>query len=317
MIDYISAVKNLQDKDKPYFGNCNLDATYSTGWEKYSLQGCEKINIWYHSAYQTLKLQGSIMYYWQGHNLTYDKLGFHAAIEHINILLNVNLWDAMLECLEYGVICKVQTKPKEYICKHTAAPKEHLTMNEKPKDKGNFKWWNDANVSLKMYDAVRNLQCKLSQQRKDAIIQSGWNPDDDYLKWEAHYLKPEVLNHGEGLLVADLMHPSWENRLKKDLYIQYKRLIPMKSIELPTDKKDLSTADIITLAYAEDCLNHNKSIQELKKALYARINSIPDNVLTKPDKDYRKLQIKKLLDKLEEQPYSKWDISEKIAEALK
>lgn len=316
MIDYIQATKHLSDKDRLFLGHCRLEAEYSSGWQKYWLQGCEKLEIWYNPSLNWMRLQGSIMYYWQGHNFTYDKKGFVAAIDHIIKILHISIWDAMIETFEYGVIMQVPKKPKEYIKRHSSIPSEKLTLNEKPKDKGNFRWWEDKNVCNKMYDAAQNIKKKQGLQRKEILKESGWNPEEEFLKWEAHYLKPEILNHGKGLLLADLMNPYWENVFKKDLYVQYKRLIPMKSLITPTSKKDLSSADIVMLTLAETQINAGESLQEIKKMLYDKINAIPESVLSKADKDSRKRQIKSLFDKLQESPESEWDLSEKLKETL-
>lgn len=317
MIDYIQATKHLSDKDRLFLGHCRLEAEYSSGWQKYWLQGCEKLEIWYNPSLNWMRLQGSIMYYWQGHNFTYDKKGFVAAIDHIIKIIHISIWDAMIEAFEYGVIMQVPKKPKEYIKRHSSIPSEKLILNEKPKDKGNFRWWEDRNVCNKMYDAAQNIKKKQGLQRKEILKESGWNPEGEFLKWEAHYLKPEILNHGKGLLLADLMKPYWENVFKEDLYVQYKRLIPMKSLITPTNKKDLSSADIVMLALAKAQINAGENLQEVKKMLYDKINAIPEGVLSKADKDSRKRQIKSLFDKLQESPESEWDLSEKLEKALK
>lgn len=317
MIDYIQATKHLSDKDRLFLGHCRLEAEYSSGWQKYWLQGCEKLEIWYNPSLNWMRLQGSIMYYWQGHNFTYDKKGFVAAIDHIIKIIHISIWDAMIEAFEYGVIMQVPKKPKEYIKRHSSIPSEKLILNEKPKDKGNFRWWEDRNVCNKMYDAAQNIKKKQGLQRKEILKESGWNPEGEFLKWEAHYLKPEILNHGKELLLADLMKPYWENVFKEDLYVQYKRLIPMKSLITPTNKKDLSSADIVMLALAEAQINAGENLQEVKKMLYDKINAIPEGVLSKADKDSRKRQIKSLFDKLQESPESEWDLSEKLEKALK
>lgn len=306
----------MSDKDRLFLGHCRLEAEYSSGWQKYWLQGCEKLEIWYNPSLNWMRLQGSIMYYWQGHNFTYDKKDFVAAIDHIIKIIHISIWDAMIEAFEYGVIMQVPKKPKEYIKRHSSIPSEKLILNEKPKDKGNFRWWEDRNVCNKMYDAAQNIKKKQGLQRKEILKESGWNPEGEFLKWEAHYLKPEM-NHGKGLLLADLMKPYWENVFKEDLYVQYKRLIPMKSLITPTNKKDLSSADIVMLALAEAQINAGENLQEVKKMLYDKINAIPEGVLSKADKDSRKRQIKSLFDKLQESPESEWDLSEKLEKALK
>jgi hypothetical protein len=211
---------------------------------------------------------------------------------------------------------RVKYKPKEYIKRHSAGKAEKLIMNEKGKDKGNFRWWVDSNVSLKMYDASKNILMKQGTDRKTIIEEEGWNPEGHFLKWEAHYLKPEILNHGKGLMLANLMNPQWENIFKEDLYSQYKRLIPMKTIITPTNKKDLGTSSLILLTMAESEINNGATLQEVKKRLYDKINIIPDNVLSKADKDSRKRQIKIIIDRIKESPESEWDLSKGLEETL-
>lgn len=317
MIDYISTTTQSFDCKGthifPHLGN--PDAVYSSGWRKYYLQGCERLVVWVHPNLG-MRLEGSISYYWQGNNFNFSNSDFVEAISHINGLLGVNLWRSMLNVFEYGVIMQVQMKPKEYILHHNDIKKEGLLMNEKPQDRGTFRWWKDSNVSLKMYDAKKNILMKQGEDRREIIRSAGWEDAGEFLKWECHYIKPECLNKGVGLRLHQLVNSDWNKTIKEDVYLQYKRLLPMKSIILPENKKDLSTADILALTFAEEAINEGRSLDELRKVLYSRINAIPDDVLTKSDKDARKRQVKTLLDKLQESPESKWDLSEKIQEAL-
>ena len=316
MIDFISIIKpNQAGKVSPFFGHCQIVATYPTGAARYRLEGCEGLDIYWNPD-SFLKLQGSIMYYWQGHNFTYDPEAFQAAIDYIGKMLHVDLWDCIVEVFEYGVIMPVGVKPRDYIQHHKAKPSEHLQQYINGKDKGDFTSWQDPNVRLKMYDAGKNIEKKQGMNRRGIIQEAGWNPQDYYLKWEAHYLKPYVLNHGNGLILANLINPDWQDIFKEDLYQQYKRLIPMANVEAPTSKADLSTASIIALVLVEDSLNESKSLQEVKKMLYNRINSFPDEVLSKSDKDARKRQVKAILEKMKEADTSKWDLSKQLAAAL-
>lgn len=316
MIDFIKIIKPLcEGKDTPFFGNCQIVASYPHGCKRYRLEGCERIDIYYNpNAY--IRISGSIMYYWQGHNFTYSHVDFVKAIDYIGRMLHIYLWDSIVEIFEYGVIVEVDEKPREYIKHHKAKPSEKLDQSIIGKDKGNFTRWKDSNVDLKMYDAGRNIKMKQSMSRKSIIQQAGWNPECNYLKWEAHYIKPEVLNEGKGMKLYNLVNPEWQNTFKEDLYLQYKRLIPMANIIEPKNKKDLSTASIIAMVLAEDNLNESRTLQEVKQMLYNRINSISDDVLSKSDKDSRKRQIKGILDKMQEADTSKWDLSQKLAEAL-
>ena len=316
MIDYLSATL-FECKDTPNFGHLQMESKqFSSGWEIFSLQGCEKLKIWWKPQLQMLRLDGSIPYCWQGNDFSCSSADVVEAINDIKGLLHVDLWKASLNAFEYGVIIPTELRPKEYILHHSAKNQEHLTQEEKAKDKGNFRWWSDRNASLKMYDAGRNIKNKQSFNRQKALQSLGWNPDDNFLKWEAHYLKPESLNKGVALHLYDLANPKWQATIKEDLYLQYQRLIPMKNVIIPKDKKDLSTADILALAISEESINQGHPLEDVKKLLYAKINSVPDEVLTIADKKARKRQIKQLLDKIQESPESKWDLSANIQEAL-
>ena len=317
MIDYISTtIQSFGCKDTNLFAHLgNPAAVFDSGWRKYYLQGCERLAVWIHPDLG-LRLEGSISYYWQGHNFCFSNNDFVEAINHINRLLGVDLWKSVLNVFEYGIIMQVQMKPKDYILHHRCSPKEGLLMNEKPQDRGCFRWWKDSYVSLKMYDAKKNILLKQGEDRKSVIRSAGWDEAGEYLKWECHYIKPEYLNKGYGVRLYQLVNTDWDSIIKEDVYLQYKRLVPMKSTILPDNKKDLSTADILALTFAEESINEGRSLEELRKSLYSRINAIPEDVLTKSDKDARKRQVKQLLDKLHESPNSKWDLSKQIQEAL-
>ena len=317
MIDYISTTTTSfgckGTQILPHLGN--PAAIFDTGWRKYYLQGCERLAVWIHPNLG-LRLEGSVPYFWQGNNFSFSNHDFVEAINHINGLLRVDLWKSVLNVFEYGVIMEVQMKPKEYILHHKSIPQEGLLMNEKPQDRGSFRWWKDGNTSLKMYDAKKNILMKQGEDRREVIRSAGWEDAGEFLKWEVHYIKPECLNRGVGLRLHHLVNSDWNQIIKEDVYLQYKRLLPMKSIILPENKKDLSTTAIVALTFAEESINEGRTLDELRKVLYSRINAIPDDVLSKADKDARKRQVKALLDKLQESPESKWDLSQKIQEAL-
>lgn len=315
MIDFISATLHIKGKDTPNLGQCKFAAKYESGWIKYWLIRCERIEVWWNPELKMLRICGSLAYFWKGHNFTCTNGEFAEAICYINTLLQVDMWRSEINAFEYAVIMKVDESPKGYIRNHISD--KSLKLTEKEKDRGQLRKWDDKNVSLKMYDAGRNIKMKQGLQRREVLEEAGWNPEEEYLKWEAHYLKPEYLNNGRAMILANLMNPNWEDIFKEDLYIQYKRLTPMKTIQLPNNKKDLTTPDFLLLALAEVEINKGTTLQGLKKMLYDRLNSIPEEILTKADKDGRKRQIKAAIDKLEESPESKWDLSAKLEEALK
>lgn len=307
---------NDNGKIRPNFGHCQIVSNYyQTSAYRYKLEGCNHIDI-YWNPNSFLRLNGSIMYYWQGHNFTYQPESFVRAIKHIGKLLQVDLWNSIVDAFEYGAIMQVDEAPKNYIKNHKAKSSEKLNQSIDEKHKGCLSRWTDSNVSLKMYDVGRNIKMKQGSNRRQIIQDAGWNPNLNYLKWEAHYSKPMVLNNGNPVLLHNLVHPDWQNVFKEDLYLQYKRLIPMSNIIEPTNKADLSTADILALELVERCINTGMTLQEVNKLLYGRINAFSSGVLSKSDKDSRKKQIKAILGKMQEAGTSKWDLSQKLTDAL-
>lgn len=315
MIDFVRLVSNHFDKNTPFFQYCKKVADYVTGIKEYKIQGCEVLKLlWKPSG--LLTISGSIPYYWQGHNFSFANSDFYQAIEHLSKLLAVDLWKSVVSEFEFGVIIESDTLPKHYISNHKARKEAKLNQYVNEKDKGRFTSWKDKGRLLKMYDAGANIQMKQGLSRKKAIRGAGWQPEKKYLKFEIHYLDASILNKGRELLLADIMHPDWQQKFKEDLLEQYKRLTPMATIKEPSSKKDLTTSDIIALALVENGLNNNQSIEEVKKNLYSRINVISDSILSKADKDSRKRHIKTILDKIQVSDNSKWDLTEKLAQAL-
>ena len=311
MIDFIEATKFI-GKDTISFHYLEKEAEYSNGWVHYTLNGCKKMKVKYNIHEGMLKISGSIMYFAQGHNFTYDEALFVETIDYIGNLLKVGLWDMVLDEVEYGIILHTTKPPKDYIKHHR--PSKGLVQHE-GHNKDLFRWYEDKWMALKMYDAGRNIQHKQGNTMKGIIQEAGWNPSDNFLKVEVHYKKPEAfLNHKKGILLADLLNPEWKKAFSYDLIRQYKRLIPMKSICNPKDKSDLHTLDIFARELVEAKINEGISIQEVKKAIYERISASP--LLSKADKDARKRQVKATLDKLEESESSEWDLNKIMLEEL-
>lgn len=315
MIDYISASSFLGCKDSPNFSNCEPEAVYNSGWQRFLLNGCKKLEVDWNEDLRMMRLKGSIMYFWQGHNLTFDKVGFVDAIEYISNLLEYPVWKFDVNAFEYGKIIEVEGNPKDYIKHHSVKASAKMNLYEKSKDKGRLKGWENSDVRLKMYDAKPNFDIKADID-KEAVLQASGYADSNILKWEAHYKKPEYFTGGRSLLLADLVDKGFIKAFNEDLFYQYKKLIPMKNYIEPTNKKDLSTSDIIMLELLQGNLDEGITADEVQKMLYARINSIPDVILSKSDKDARKRQIKGLISKIQEEPESKWDLSNKLKAVL-
>ncbi len=314
MIDFIEATKFI-DKGTISFQYLKKESEFASGYEYYTLDGCKKMMVKYNPNnpdFDILKISGSVMYFAQGHNFTYNETLFVEAIDYVGKLLGVQLWDMMIDEMEYGIILNTPRPPKDYIRHHQ--PSKGLKQHE-GRNKDLFRWYDDQNMALKMYDAGRNIQHKQDTAVKEIIESAGWNPSGNYLKLEVHYRKPEViLNHDVGIKLANLVEPKWQIAFKKDLLREYNRLRPMKSINKPKDKSELHTSDILARELVESKINEGIPIEDVKKSIYERINSSP--LLSNADKDARKRQVKAVLDKLKESESSEWDLKEMLMEEL-
>lgn len=312
MIDFIELTKVLRNGEILNLGHLHLEAEYASGLQKYFIKGCRSMVLDYNPQLRYIKIKGSPLYFSQGHNFTWNKQTFTESIQYIEKLIGISLFDSIVERFEYGKIMRVEQKPQRIISGHLAG--SGLTMEERTKDKGNIRYFNDKFVALKLYNAGINIQHKQGIEMKDIIQKAGWNPKDNFLKFEVHYKKPHLsLNNGRGLTLSDILLPSFEKTMKADLYNQYKRLEKMKSIEMPSTKKELFTSDIILLALAEVSLNQGK---DPKKLIYSFIKAIPEEVLSTEDKKARKKQVKALLEKIHASEVSGFDVSEKFTDII-
>lgn len=317
MIDYIALNKHFQDKDKPFFGHCQIEAVYNSGETMYSLLGCRELKIFWNENLHRLKLKGSLLYFIQNHNFTYSDSQFREAVEYLEGILQCSLWDSDVDEFEYGTIIEVEKSPKEYIIHHFANDKK-LLESKNQKDENFLRRWEDADVSLKMYDENRNIRLKQTNSEKEYLKQAGWNPKLHYLKWEAHYKRPHLIfNGGRYLKLADLLNPAFQERFREDLLYQYSRLSPFRTVIPPENKKQASAGGILLWTLAEKLLRDNIPLSKMKKFIYAMINNLPDSVLLPNDKKARKRQIRSLLKVIEESDTSQWDLLEVLKEKFK
>jgi hypothetical protein len=310
--DFIEASYHLIDKDTVNWGylkKTGENIEYQR--EFYSLKGCKKIEIVYFPQSSLFKLKGSPAYYWQGHNFNFPISSFADSVNHIGEILGINLWIGFVEKFEAGLILQVPEKPSKYIKRHREGKGQTLYSN--PKDRDNFRAFGDAHINRKLYDATKNILMKQGYKMQELIREQGWNSHNNYIKFENHYKRPEILNNGRSPILADLMDPEFQSIIKRSIYEEYQSLYKIKEIILPTNKKLLTTSDLIALKLIKEMINQGCTIPEVKKGLFNDIGDISEGVLSKSDKDARKRQVSTIFERVER--YSSntdWDLSDMI-----
>ncbi len=314
--DYLEASYQYTQKD-----NINWDSLHHKGTstqynrEYYSLEGCKELDIIHIPNINTIVLKGSPAYYWQGHNWTCDILSFREAINYIGTILGINIWKSLVNIFEVGLIMEVQENPKQYIKRHREGKGQSLI--NRPKDRGNFRAFYDTIISRKIYDPKRNIKMKQGLIMQDIIRGKGYDPDRNYIKWELHLKKVSVLNKGISPFLADMVSPEYQRKLESLIMAEYKTLNILKEIELPNDKKNLSTPDIIALELMRISINQGLTQEEVKKNINSLINDIPEDRLSRYDKDARKRMIREIFNKFKDKPFNeKYNLTGIIEEAI-
>lgn len=307
-------VKHLTNKDTINFVNLEEKSHYAdTNVYRYTLNGCKDIEVLYSDTSQVLKIKGSFLYFKYGHNFVTTRKGFIDAVQSVENSLGIQLGDAFVDELEYGAFMEVPGSPSNYIRNHKPLPCAKLAENQRPRDKGKLKWFEDSFVSLKMYDAKANFAKKLSKDVKEELLEYGWNPDANYLKFEAHYKKPHwALNKGKGIRLQELLTPQWESRLKADLMGQYKRLFALERV-FTTDR---STAGILMCSFVNAGVSSGISPEETRKMIYQALRSSFTPEFSPNDIKARQAQLRKLFRSLTPIAKSPWDLTEVLDETL-
>jgi len=327
MIDFIEITTYLC-KDTPNLTTCKESITiHRTGAKRYTIAGCNgnDMQVDYNPANGWLRLAGSLPKFWQGHNFSYSLQDCLSTIDYLSNILQVDLMQAEVKKVEYGVVIPVADKPELYIMHHCCLKGSKL--KQEVKYDGRERQWFDtsthrgqglnirnAPVVIKMYDAGYRLKTTTTKEIRQAI--EAYNPALQYIKFEVHYNKGlHHLNRNKGVTLAELMGTTIQQLLGVDLLQQYNRLMITKDLQQPTTKGDASALDIALQLIAYKVVNdEGKTLQAVREQLYFLVDQ--QGVLTKADRDARKATIRKAFAKLQELPSSKWVLSEQVGDAI-
>lgn len=264
-----------------------------------------------------VELELSVMYCMQGHNFTFDRQLFMEGIRRLCEALHINLWRASVKELEFGAIMEVEETPSEYIKAHHDKPEQKLREDEKKADKNECRFWKDENSKLymKMYNVGRNLKQKTSTSIRSSI--RNYDAASNYVKFEVHYNRPySSLNRGKDILLYQLLTPSWADRLKEDLILQYQRLYAMRKPNPPKEKKDVRSSDLLYRLLLEYGSNLGKSQEEIRKEYNAAMRLC--SLLSADDRKSRQVSFRNIERKIIfEEGKNRYDLTEYIISSLK
>lgn len=288
MFDYLKIEKPLcRGKDKLNFDKLVWRGVYANGSNRYELSnGFQPLQVFVNENTNLLSLDGSLPYYWQGHNFSFSNQAFYNSIETIESLMWVSLLDAKVIAFEYGKMLKVERPPKEYLSRHG-----NLVGYKKTTYTDGIQF--SDNVSrIKLYDAGKRLKTTSAKNIIGSLKAVGFDSKANYLRFETHYLKPQIKFKQE-ITVEQLFSNDFQETLCIDLGDIYQKIDKMKQSKIPTDKKILNSSTIPIL-----CL---KEVAEMcgldaKVILFNYLKKI--DVFDKNDRKNRKRQLTENLKKI-------------------
>ena len=307
MIDYIRIDYHFTDKDTPNLQDFQGVSPDKYGWKRIELQGFAPIAIGLNERSGILRVKGSIMYFFQGHNFTFSRDGFIEVVEVVGDRFNINLWDGCVEELEVAVIVEVDRPPLSYIKNHWEPNgwwgSTYKTTRYFVKGKALKK--ENAELYLRMYDVGKNLRykCRGMDLQEIGLISGKY-----YLKFEIHYNKPhKSLKRGGILRLRDVFTRQMQEGLKGDIRAYYGQLRRNYVVIPPNDRKTFDTSMIFAVYGLGKAVNSGQSILEAKKDICDMINQNP--AFTKEDKANRRRGVKKVMDKVGDNAIDGWDLS--------
>jgi len=303
-LDYLEIAK-FTGKDKANFSYLEKEAVYPNA-ERYSFQGCKKIEIWNYPESNQIKIKGSLPYWINGHNYYSGPHDWKEGLEYLQGCLGLNLYSGLIECFEFGTIQEIPVSPASFLQHHIKIS----GMLSKEFRKGNVltgKEYHSPILKLKLYDISRNIKNKLEKPLQEEISRLfGWDRAKHYIKIESHYKRPEAHFRGN-VYLAELLSSEFQKQLQNELLQQYQSIMKTGTAIIPEKKADINSGTLPLLILKELEEIYQFRTEELLKA---KLKEIPERILSPADRKARLRTIRENLKKISISGKSEFDISE-------
>jgi hypothetical protein len=307
MYDYIEISKQLY-KDTANLIHLKERNKFPSGSTSYHIPGNKPLSLIHIPESNKITISGSIPYFLNGHNFSTNNKEFYQGFEYLEGLLQISLFNSVVEKFEYFQIVETPMKANTIIKNHLAPEGMDIHIYK------NGRYFEDNLYKIKMYNPQKRIFQVANAETQMQAEGLGFDRNKQFTKFEVHYKKPyQVLNNGHNVILSDLLNPEFIHKIEDSYLQQYSRIMKPKSVKIPATKKELTTDKIILLALAESTGSTGQSVKEI---LYSFLKQIPDSILTKEDKKARQAQIRKLLKIIQEEDINKYDLTELLKEKM-
>jgi hypothetical protein len=206
------------------------------------------MKVSYNKEERILTIKGSLPYFIQGHNFWFDLEGARKAIELIEELLNVDLYDAEVKIMEYGVIVMPNFTIQEFINNHiqTRGYREEIYMG-----RGKNYVRNDRAYTLKFYSLwanIDNSRNKVTPATRKMLVDSRCSRVNNPMRYEIHGSPKKLL--GCRILVSEMLSKAFEDKCKHILLKKYMQIKKWERLDI-SGMKRLDTSKIALTLLSE------------------------------------------------------------------
>lgn len=131
------------------------------------------IDVFWSEYFRTLTISGSLPWYSQGHNLSFDLLQMESVIHELSCKIDVDLFSAGVKSFEVSKIISVEREPIDYLTNHFELRGFNRILDRTSLYYNRYTRKGRKDLTLKFYDATSNaIAKKMSYQPSDHLIKA-------------------------------------------------------------------------------------------------------------------------------------------------
>jgi hypothetical protein len=267
MTDFLKLKKPDVCKDSIAFENLDPTGQNQFGCHFYNLtDGFTPLKIRYNERTGILTIEGSIPFFWQGHNIGFQNSQLLKALEYCSEVLCINLMDFEVDSFEFGRMLSVETNPGYILKNHLALPKHSFHPHFTKSGELTGIEFSDPVRKVKMYNPKFSPAFKkISLEIKTGI--PDFDPKGKYVRVENHVKRADIYLQIRNLSLDQYCKDEFQTMLKSDLIETYNSIQRKETFVLPDGIEKPSVNQLLYLILLEQNPNIKKEIEAKMKAM--------------------------------------------------
>lgn len=267
MTDFLKLRKPDVCKDSFAFENLELTGQNRFGCKFYSLtDGFTPLKIQHNERTGNLTIKGSIPFFWQGHNFSFQNLQLLKAMEYCSEVLCTNLMDFEVESFEFGRMLAVATDPDYILKNHLALPKHSFNSYRRKSGILTGIEFSDSVRKLKMYNPKFSPAFRKILKDIKAGIQ-GFDPKGNFIRVENHVDFADRYLQIRKLSLDQYCKVEFQDMLKTDLMDTYNSILRKETFIFPHGLQKPTVNQLLYLILLEERPNIRQEMEAKMKAL--------------------------------------------------